>query len=106
MLDFHTHSFLSDGVLAPVELARRAVVAGYDVLAITDHVGPGNLEFVVEQLRRDCAVINRHWSIVALVGVEIRNAPAAAIPDLARQARAAGAQVVAIHGETVVEPVE
>ena len=44
MYDFHTHTFLSDGVLTPVELIRRAHVAGYRVIAITDHVGPGNLE--------------------------------------------------------------
>ena len=44
------HTFLSDGVLSPVELIRRAHVAGYRVMAITDHVGAGNLEYVLNTL--------------------------------------------------------
>ncbi|SVC01854.1 uncharacterized protein METZ01_LOCUS254708, partial [marine metagenome] len=47
MYDFHTHTFLSDGVLSPIELIRRAIAIGYKTMAITDHVGPGNLEFVL-----------------------------------------------------------
>ena len=39
--DFHTHTFLSDGVLSPCELIRRAAVNGYQIIGITDHVGPG-----------------------------------------------------------------
>ena len=106
LYDFHTHSFLSDGVLSPIELIRRAVVAGYTAMAVTDHAGPGNLEFVLDQLRRDCAVASEHWPIVALPGVEITHVPAATISGLARRARTAGAAVVIVHGETVVEPVE
>jgi histidinol phosphatase-like PHP family hydrolase len=106
LYDFHTHSFFSDGVLSPVELIRRAQVAGYAAIAVTDHAGPGNLEGLLEQLRRDCEVVNRHWPILALPGVELTHVPAPAIPELARRARAAGALVVAVHGETVAEPVE
>jgi putative hydrolase len=106
LYDFHTHSFFSDGVLSPVELIRRAQVAGYAAIAVTDHAGPGNLEAVLEALRRECEVVNRHWPVRALPGVELTHVPAAALPDLARRARAAGAVVVAVHGETVVEPVE
>lgn len=104
--DFHTHSFLSDGVLSPVELIRRALVKGYSTIAVTDHAGPGNVEIVVEQLVRECAVASRHWSIVALPGVEITHVPAPAIADVARRARHAGAVIIAVHGETIVEPVE
>jgi putative hydrolase len=104
--DFHTHSFLSDGVLSPVELIRRAAVAGYETIAVTDHAGPGNLEFVLDQLTRDCALVNAHWPVHALPGVEITHVPAATVAALARRARAAGAAVVAVHGETVTEPVE
>jgi putative hydrolase len=104
--DFHTHSFLSDGVLSPIELIRRAMVAGYTTIAVTDHAGPGNIEFVLDQLRRDCALANEHWPILALPGVEITHVPAASLAQLARRARRAGAAVVLVHGETVVEPVE
>ena len=37
LYDFHTHTFLSDGVLAPVELIQRACVKGYTAIAVTDH---------------------------------------------------------------------
>ncbi len=36
-IDFHTHSSASDGALAPEELVGRALAAGIEVLAITDH---------------------------------------------------------------------
>jgi histidinol phosphatase-like PHP family hydrolase len=104
--DFHTHSFLSDGVLSPVELIRRAVAAGYATIAVTDHAGPGNLELVLDQLKRECQLATKHWPIVALPGVEITHVPAAAVADLARRAKRAGAAVVVVHGETIVEPVE
>lgn len=35
--DLHTHSLASDGTLSATELVRRAVAAGIDVLALTDH---------------------------------------------------------------------
>jgi predicted metal-dependent phosphoesterase TrpH len=36
-IDLHTHSTASDGTLAPAELMAAAVVAGLDVVALTDH---------------------------------------------------------------------
>ena len=106
MYDFHTHTFLSDGVLAPTELIRRAIHNGYRAMAVTDHVGPGNLEFVLKTLVKDCAAASRRWDILALPGVEITYAPVEDIDAMARDARALGAKVVNVHGETVVEPVE
>lgn len=41
--DLHCHSTASDGVLNPVELVRRAVKQGVDVLALTDHDEVGGL---------------------------------------------------------------
>ncbi|MDR1785517.1 MAG: PHP domain-containing protein [Spirochaetaceae bacterium] len=37
MVDFHTHSTLSDGHLAPAELLAQAKERGISVLALTDH---------------------------------------------------------------------
>jgi putative hydrolase len=104
--DFHTHTFLSDGVLSPVELARRAQVRGYRVLAIADHVGLGNCETVLQQVKRECDLVNKHWPITALPAVEITHVPAPAIAEVAREAKRLGAVLVVVHGETVVEPVE
>lgn len=106
MYDFHTHTFLSDGVLTPIELIRRAHVIGYRVMAITDHVGPGNVEFILKTLKKECDVANRRWDILALPGVEITHCPKDEIDSLAQEARAMGAKVVNVHGETVMEPVE
>ena len=106
MYDFHTHTFLSDGVLSPVELIRLAHQKGYRVMAITDHVGPGNLEFVLRTLIKDCEMASRRWDILALPGVEITHVPKEDINMLAREAKYIGAKVVNVHGETVIEPVE
>ncbi|HEV8442884.1 MAG TPA: PHP domain-containing protein [Steroidobacteraceae bacterium] len=37
LVDFHTHSHCSDGVLAPTELVQRARQRGVGTLALTDH---------------------------------------------------------------------
>ena len=106
MYDFHTHTFLSDGVLAPIELIRRAQAIGYRGMAITDHVGPGNLEYVVRTLAVDCKAATSRWDILVLPGVEITHAPKEDIDMLAAEAKKMGARVVNVHGETIVEPVE
>ena len=36
-IDLHTHSSVSDGTDAPAELVRKALDAGLDVVALTDH---------------------------------------------------------------------
>ena len=105
MYDFHTHTFLSDGVLSPIELIRRAMSIGYRVMAITDHVGPGNMEFVLKTLAADCEMASRRWDILALPGVEITHTPSEDIDRLARECRRLGAVVVNVHGETITEPV-
>lgn len=106
MYDFHTHTFLSDGVLSPIELIRRACVRGYKAMAVTDHVGLGNLEYVVGTLVVDCELASRRWDILALPGVEITHVPKEDIDLVARTAKEMGAKLVAVHGETPVEPVE
>ena len=106
MYDFHTHTFLSDGVLSPIELIRRAQVRGYRAIAVTDHVGLGNLEFVVKTLVIDCGQATKRWDILALPGVEITHVPKDDIDLVARTAKEMGAKLVAVHGETPVEPVE
>jgi putative hydrolase len=104
--DFHTHTFLSDGELSPVELIRRAVVNGYQAIGVTDHVGPGNLERVIKEVIKECRVAEEYWGICAIPGVEITHLPAQNIAELAQAARGYGAELVVVHGETLVEPVE
>ena len=35
-IDLHMHTFLSDGELLPIELARRAAVMNHEAIAFTD----------------------------------------------------------------------
>jgi len=106
MYDFHTHTFLSDGVLSPIELIRRAFVRGYKAMAVTDHVGVGNLEFVIKTLVQDCVQATERWDILALPGVEITHVPKDDINMVAQAAKGLGAKLVTVHGESIVEPVE
>lgn len=105
VMDFHTHTFYSDGALSPMEQARRAAANGYAILGLTDHVGVGGVARLIDELQRDREVIERHWPLRVIVGVELTHVPAEAIGDAAGLARQAGAEVVVVHGETPVEPV-
>ena len=105
LYDFHTHSFFSDGALLPMELIRRAQVNGYTAMAITDHASASNIEELVEKVRRDCDLAWDEWGFRVLPGVELTHCPPRSIARLAAQAKRAGAKIVVIHGETLVEPV-
>ena len=104
--DFHTHTFFSDGELSPIELIRRAHVAGYRAIGITDHVSLANMEHMIREISLDCALAEKHWGIKALPWVELTHTPAAAIGECAKLAKSLGARIVVVHGETPVEPVE
>ena len=107
MIDFHTHTFLSDGVLSPAEHIRRALVNGYQFLGITDHVDFSNLEYVYSSLKKMTdEVINSGWDIQVIPGIEITHVPAKKIEKLVRQARSLGISLIVMHGESPVEPVE
>lgn len=106
MIDLHTHSFLSDGVLIPSELVRRARVAGYRAMAITDHADESNIEAVLKQLAKVAKQLNTDRSFMLVHGVELTHIPPAHIPLMVKKARALGAKVVVGHGETLAEPVE
>ena len=105
MIDLHTHTILSDGVLLPSELARRAEEKGYKVIAFTDHIDFSNVENVVPSLVRVCEKINRNYKIKTIPGVEITHINPIDIPVLAQIAKNMGAKLIVVHGETIVEPV-
>ncbi len=105
MIDLHTHTILSDGELLPSELVRYAQVAGYEAIGLTDHVDSSNIDFVLPRLVKVCGVLNSHWPIISIPGVEITHAPIEEIKQLVRYARRNGARIVIVHGETVSEPV-
>ena len=104
-IDLHMHTFLSDGVLLPSELIRRAVVQGYKALAITDHADASNLATLISSLQSLLRQQSNSLPLDVIIGVELTHVPPDAIADLARAAKRQGAELVVVHGETIVEPV-
>ena len=105
LFDFHTHTFLSDGVLSPIELMRRAAANGYTAMAVTDHAGINDQERVLEILVKECAEATENMGITVVPGVELTHVPPHRIGEAARRAKANGARIVLVHGETIKEPV-
>lgn len=105
MIDLHTHTTFSDGELIPAELIRRAKVAGYRAIAITDHADASNISLILDNVRRLTGPYAHYFDMEVLAGVELTHVPPALMADFAQMARDAGAQIVVCHGETVVEPV-
>lgn len=104
MYDFHSHTTFSDGELIPSELIRRMAVAGYTEMAITDHADFSNYEELIEaqkKVKKSAEI----YGIRLYTGIEITHVPPSQIDELARKAKTLGAEIVLVHGETVVEPV-
>jgi histidinol phosphatase-like PHP family hydrolase len=104
-IDLHMHTLMSDGELLPIELARRAFVKGHEAIAFTDHASLSNLERVIGEGRKD-AELAGEWGLKVLAGVELTHVPASKISFVAERARQLGAEIIVVHGETIVEPVE
>lgn len=103
--DFHMHTTMSDGDLLPMEMIRRAAATDHRAIALTDHASFSNIEEVVRALTKDCAKSDA-WGIEAIPGVELTHVPVRYLDDAIRKSRKAGAELIVIHGETLVEPVE
>ncbi len=105
MIDLHTHTFFSDGELVPTELIRRASVAGYTAIAITDHADKSNTKWLLENIVDVVDEIGAANNIQVLAGVELTHVPPQSITDAAQFARDNGAEIVLVHGESIVDPV-
>ncbi|MGE4297860.1 MAG: histidinol phosphate phosphatase domain-containing protein [Desulfovibrionaceae bacterium] len=106
MIDLHTHTTFSDGVLIPTEAARRAKVAGYEAMCFTDHCDDSNLPLILDNICRVSTNYSPFLGIDLFCGVEITHVPPGLIPRMIETVRDFGAQLVVVHGETIVEPVE
>jgi putative hydrolase len=105
MIDLHTHSLFSDGELTPAELARRFEVAGYRILAITDHGDQSNIDLIIPRIAAFCEEVNRLEGIRLIPGIELTHIHPEAISAVVSRSRKLGAKLVVVHGETIVEPV-
>lgn len=100
----HAHTFYSDGELSPMELVRRAFVLDHGLITLTDHVDFSNIEHVLSCQKKILPEVS--WDIDVLVGVELTHIPKDKIGKIVSQAKKLGAQVIIVHGESPVEPVE
>ncbi len=105
LIDFHTHSILSDGALIPSELVRRACNIGYRAIGLADHADGSNLDWLVPRLVKVAGELNRFQETFVIPGIEITHAPPGQIAELVDRARKLGAVFVVVHGESPVEPV-
>lgn len=103
--DFHMHTSMSDGELLPMELIRRAAAMDHRAIALTDHASFSNLDWIVKSLAADCKRAEA-WGIEAIPGVELTHVPVRHIDEAVRKSRKMGAELIVVHGETPVEPVE
>ncbi|OGJ89296.1 MAG: PHP domain-containing protein [Candidatus Raymondbacteria bacterium RifOxyA12_full_50_37] len=105
MIDLHTHTSYSDGAYSLAEHIRRAEQCGYRVIGITDHGDASNVESIIQQVKKGVEENNKFAKIKAICGIELTHVLPESIGELVKQCRAYGAQLVNVHGETIVEPV-
>ena len=105
MIDLHSHTVFSDGVLIPSEMARRAEQGGLTAIGITDHGDLSNMDFIVPRIVAVADQLSRVMSVRVIPGIEITHVPPVLIAGMAVRARSLGARLVLVHGETIAEPV-
>lgn len=105
MIDLHMHTIHSDGDLVPSELVRRAKVAGYRAMALTDHGDHSNLDLILPGMVRVCRKLSKSYNMPVIPGIELTHVPPEYIAELVKEARGMGAKIVVVHGETIAEPV-
>ncbi len=105
MIDLHTHSLFSDGVLVPAELVRRAEHKGLKAIGITDHDDGSNMSFIIPRIISIADELNAILNICVIPGIEITHVPPEMIKSRVKKARELGAALIIVHGETIAEPV-
>ncbi len=104
MFDLHVHSVFSDGELLPSEILRRMQNKGILGCAITDHADFTNISTLICHLSK----LREHaefYDIEFLIGVELTHIPPRLISKAVELSWREGAEIVIVHGETIVEPV-
>lgn len=105
MIDLHTHTLFSDGVLLPSELVYRAKYKGYSVIALTDHADYSNMDFIIPRIIKVAEILTKHYDILVLPGVEMTYVPPKLIKEAASECRKLGSKIIVVHGETTAETV-
>ncbi|MFH1387364.1 MAG: histidinol phosphate phosphatase domain-containing protein [bacterium] len=104
-VEFHCHSIFSDGELLPAALIREAEMKGHSCLAITDHIDASNIESVIKALTLFAKKMKGKLPIKFIPGVEVSYLQPQHIAEYCKKARALGAKIIVVHGQSPVEPV-
>jgi len=102
--DFHSHSYLSDGETSATDMWNEAQALAHRALALTDHLSLEDPKPMLARLHQEA----KAWEgtgFTPIVGVELTKIPPRRIAGVARASRKAGAEIVIVHGETIVENV-
>jgi len=102
--DFHSHSYLSDGGTSATDMWNEAEALEHRALALTDHLSMENPKPLLDRLHEEA----KAWegsAFTPIVGVELTKIPPRRIAAVARAARKGGAEIVIVHGESIVENV-
>ncbi|MFH1378751.1 MAG: histidinol phosphate phosphatase domain-containing protein [bacterium] len=105
MIDLHTHTYFSDGILGPSELVYRAKCRGYTAIGLTDHGDFSNMELIITSITKAASSLEKEYKIKVIPGIEITYVPPRLISKAVRSARKLGAEIVLVHGETPAEQV-
>ena len=106
MIDLHVHTSLSGKGMLPATAMRFAKVHGYRAIVFTDNADQSTLAHVLKSLLPIINTYSLHSNIDVYAGVELTHVPPALLPDCIAEARSRGAQLVAVHGQTIADVVE
>ena len=105
MIELHTHTVYSDGKLLPSSLARRAQVLEYRALVLSDHADCTNFDWILGQQSQGLKSLGMFSGLDLFLGLELTHVPPPLMEDVAHAARAAGAQILLAHGESLADTV-
>lgn len=108
MIDFHTHTLLSDGALPPSDLVKRARSKGYRAIGFADHVNEKSLRVITKGLlgiAKELIDDHQDSHITIIPGVEISLVKPELIKAMVEEARKLGAVHIIVHGESPIETV-
>ena len=103
MIDLHVHTCFSDSSMTPAPAVRFARLAGYRAVALTDHADGSNMDLILRQVLPMARQYGLYAGIEVFAGVELTHVPPALIPDAIKEARALGAQLVVVHGQSLAD---
>jgi len=102
--DFHSHSYLTDGTTSATDMWCEAESLDHRALALTDHLSMEDPKPMLDRLHEEA----KAWEgtrFTPIVGVELTKLPPRRIAPVAKAARRNGAEIVIVHGESIVEVV-